>query len=854
VIRIDFGDFPIMALAVFGDRSLPELEEAVESTVVPALMRIDGVFTVSVTGAEENILVISLNPERMSELGVTVADVALTLSGTGISAPSGFVMEGGLTVPVRTVQPLDSLEDLTELPLVMALPGSAPSNNVKLGDVAQVAEVPSPIATISRTNGQPSLSLGVFKASDANTVEVANEVERTLRRLNGSLAGDVEVAVLFDQSTLIEESIDSLVREGLLGAAFAVLVILVFLVSVRATVVTAVSIPLSMLAAIALLNWQGISLNLMTMGGLTIAVGRVVDDSIVVLENIYVHARRGAPLPQAALHGTREVSTAILSSTLAAVAVFLPLVFIGGIVQEIFLPLALAVTFALLASFVVAITVVPALSMIIIPVMRHQDGDSWLQRIYTPALRWSLRHRFLTLAGAGAIFVGSFALLPLINSGFLSSSDFGAVAGRIELPSGTPLAVTDARARELEATLAEIEAIEKYQVVIGLTDPNTPGAFRGGIPGTNTIDVVLTYSDGVDLDEEALRVRELALAQEGTSANIRVVRPSLQSDSVEIVVSGDRPEDVSAAAFDIAAAIQDIPELENIDNDVTESAPELLVKVDPQQAAEYGVTSDQLALEIRRLLVGVPLGTLPIGGEPMAAVLRAGDGLGVRAESVGDLVLALPGSPQLSDLAELETARGPAAVTRVDQRQAATISASILGTDLAGVSDKVDPAVAAVETPPGVEVRIGGVFAEQREAFSNLYLAMAIGVLVVYLVMVASLGSLTNPFIILFSLPFVTIGSFMALLITGRDLGLPALMGILMLIGIVVTNAIVLLTFVEMLKRRGMGTTEALNGRDRRTVHCDAADAGGHSGDLQPLGRRLAVARPPARGAAVIRG
>ncbi|MBI2912373.1 MAG: efflux RND transporter permease subunit [Chloroflexi bacterium] len=809
VARIDFGDFPIIAITVWGGDSPQALEAVVGDTVVPALKRIDGVFTVSVTGEQEQLLTISLDPERMAELGVSVNDVALTLSGSGISAPSGFVLEEGLTLPVRTVEPLTSPQQIAELPLVRAAP-APPAGDTRLGDFARVDLLPSPTAAIARTNGQSSLALGVFKAKEANTVRVANEVERTLDRLQGELPENVHAAILFDQSTLIEQSIDSLVREGVLGAAFAVAIILLFLLSVRATLVTAVSIPLSMLAAIAVLNWQGVTLNIMTLGGLTIAVGRVVDDSIVVLENIYVHARRGQPLVRAALDGTREVSTAILSSTLTTVAVFLPLAFIGGIVQESFLPLALAVTFALLASLLVALTVVPALSLILLPAMRLNEGETWLQRLYTPVLRWCLGHRAMTLIAAGAVFVGSFAALPFIHFSFLPGAGWDVVAGRIELPAGTPLSVTATRAEEIEAAFAQMDSVKDYELIIGQTDINNPGSFRGGIPGSNTIDVVLTYEKGADLDQEAAGVRDLLNGFPDVKATIRVIQPGFDTDRVEITVNGDSAAAVASTASEITERLHGISDLENIDNDVAESAPELLVKVDAEQAARYGVTPGQLALEIRRLLLGLPLGSIQIDGRPVPAVLRVDGGQGFAAESFGQLALGLPGRPHLEDLAELETAQGPATVTRVDQRRAATITANIMGTDLADVSSRVDDVVASVEREPGVEVRVGGIFAQQEEAFSDLYLAMAIGVLVVYLVMVASLGSLANPLIILFSLPFVSIGSFLALLVTGRDLGLPALMGLLMLIGIVVTNAIVLITFVEMLRGRGLPPREAL--------------------------------------------
>jgi HAE1 family hydrophobic/amphiphilic exporter-1 len=301
------------------------------------------------------------------------------------------------------------------------------------------------------------------------------------------------------------------------------------------------------------------------------------------------------------------------------------------------------------------------------------------------------------------------------------------------------------------------------------------------------------------------------------TANIRVIQPTFETDRVDIVVSGDSRDDIAAVAGDISDRLGDVGDLENIDNDIVGSATEYVVDVDPETAGKYGVTPAQLALEIRRLLVGVPVGSVQVAGEPLPVVMRVDSGGQATGGSLEQLRLALPGNPAIGDVADIQIAAGPAVVTRVDQRAAATVTATIMSTDLTGVSGQVKDIVNSVDKAPGVDVRIGGIFAQQEEAFSDLYLAMAIGVLIVYLVMVASLGSLANPLIVLFSLPFVCIGAFLALLITGRDLGLPALMGFLMLIGIVVTNAIVLINFVEQLRERGLPVGEALieGGRSR---------------------------------------
>ncbi|MEE8347014.1 MAG: efflux RND transporter permease subunit [Dehalococcoidia bacterium] len=825
VNRIDFSEFPILAFTMFGERSQTEIDALAEDIVVPALERIDGVFSVTITGTSEKRLVVSLDPERMARLGVTVDDVKETLEENNLSTPSGFAVEDGKILPVRTEHKLSSTEDVADLALVSAAPrqlddtaeapatddSSPASSPLRIGDVADVGLEPSPLAAIARSNGQPGLAIGIFKAQDANTVSVANEATDTLARLGReSLPEDVHTAVLFDQSDMIEESIDALVREGLFGAIFAVLVILFFLTSVRATMVTAVSIPLSMLAAIAVLNWQGVTLNVMTLGGLTVAIGRVIDDSIVVLENIYVHSRQGKTHFQAAVDGTREVSTAILASTLTTVAVFLPLAFIGGLVGEVFLPFALAVTFALLASFVVAMTVVPALSLIFIPVLRAQEGDTWLQRLYTPILRWCLGHRVMTLMGAGALFAASFALLPFINFSFLPATQENVLVGRLELPSGTTLTVTDEVARRIEERLATIDTLETSQLIVGRVDPSTPGSFRGGVPGFNTIDVIMAYENGVDIQAEAERIRGLVSAFPGVHANIEVLGPGFESDLVELVINGSDYDSVAATARRLTEALSDIPELENIDNDVAESEPELLVLVDPDKASSFGLTAEEVSEEVRELLVGKNLGPVRIDGESADLVLKVGSQPAVPMEAVGQLVLGGFGGPRLEEIATVEEAQGSATVTRVDQQRAATVTANITGSDVAGVSNRVDDVVSEVEKDQGVEIRVGGIFEQQEEAFSDLYIAMAIAVILVYIVMVASLGSLVNPFTILFSLPFISIGALFALFITGRDIGLPALMGLLMLIGIVVTNAIVLITFVEMLRGRGLPVREAI--------------------------------------------
>ncbi|KKK83585.1 hypothetical protein LCGC14_2791900, partial [marine sediment metagenome] len=369
----------------------------------------------------------------------------------------------------------------------------------------------------------------------------------------------------------------------------------------------------------------------------------------------------------------------------------------------------------------------------------------------SPILRWCLGHRAMTLVGAGALFALSFVLLPFINFSFLPTTHENVLVGRLELPSGTALPTTNEVAKHIEERLATIDRLETSQLIVGRIDPSTPGSFRGGISGSNTIDVILAYEDGVDIEDEAESMRDLANAFPDVQANIEILGPGFETDLVELVVSGGDYEGVAATTSRLTEALRTIPDLENIDNDIAGSEPELLIQVDPARASSFKLTAEEISQEVRELLVGKNLGKVRIEEEWADLVVKVGSQPAVPMEAVGQLVLGGVGGPRLEDIAHVQVAQGPGTVTRVDQQRAATITANITGSDVAGVSGQVDNLVSEVEKDPGVEVRVGGVFEHQEEAFSDLYLAMAIGVIVVYIVMVASLGNLANPFIILFS-------------------------------------------------------------------------------------------------------
>ncbi len=587
---------------------------------------------------------------------------------------------------------------------------------------------------ITRTNGEPSVSVVILKDPDASTVTVVDAVNERLDSLRADLQSGLEFVTVVDQAPQIRASIESLEREATLGALFAVGVIFLFLLSARPTLVTSISIPASILGGLLLMGWQGMTLNMMTLGGLAIAVGRVVDDSIVVLENVYRHIQMGGDRVPATLAATKEVIGPITTSTLTTIAVFLPLVFIGGIIGAFFLPFALSVTFALLASWLVALTVVPVVgSLFIKPSVVVESGDTRLQRVYTPVVRWALGHKAATLAVGVVLFVSSFGLLRAIPMNFLPSMGGDTLTVDLTLPRGTDMETARSEVALVETLLGRLRSegtVDTFHASVGGGDIFGPGG--GGFGGSVSASFFVLLSEDADGDETSdLLSRELA----GDDRSVRVAEAEgggPQSNLMELTLTGEDYRMVAETADRLVAALAGMDALEDVGND--------------------GLLDE--------------------------AVTR---------------------------------------ISRVNGRRAVTISGSITDDNTQRVNQEVDRIVEEVGLPDGVFLEAGGVFENMQEAFAQMGRALLFGIILVYVVMVVSMRSLRTPFVIILSLPLASIGALGALFLTQRALGLPALIGVLMLVGLVVTNAIVLIGFVEQLRARGMSVYDSLveGGRTR---------------------------------------
>ncbi|MFE0589289.1 efflux RND transporter permease subunit [Micromonospora echinospora] len=809
-------DLPAVVIAASGGDDPRALAGKLESAVLPELKAVEGVRSVDLTGTRDELLVITPDPAKLAAARLQPTAIGTALQTNGVTLPAGAVVEGGRSLTVQVGKPLATLDDLRGIVLA---PGAAP---VRLGDVATVTEQLAPPTSVTRTNGQDSLGIAVTATPDGNAVEISHEIRDRLVDLEE--ASGAELTIVFDQAPFVEKSIESLTTEGLLGLVMAVIVILVFLVSVRSTLVTSVSIPLSVLVALLAL-WSGdYSLNLLTLGALTIAVGRVVDDSIVVLENIKRHLEYGEPKRQAILTAVREVSGAVTASTLTTVAVFAPIALVGGFVGQLFAPFAITVTVALLASLLVSLTVIPVLAYwflkpaggsVDVEAVRREAEEKELrnplQRAYLPVIGFATRRRWATVAIGLVVLLGTFGLATRLETNFIDDSGQDTLNISQKLPVGTGLAGTDEAARKVEAVLERTEGVETYQVTIG----------GGGLPwegggGNSTASYVVALGGDTDTEklQENLR-REFDALGEGTGEiSFGAAQGGASANQLAVVVQASDPEVLARAAEEARKAMAELDGVEDVSSSLAERVPRIDVTVDRVAAARAGLTEAAVGQLVGQVFRGSPVGRVNLDGGQRDVVLRFAATPPTTVEQLRQLRV---GAVTLDAIADIEQVEGPQQVTRIDGERSVTVTGTATGSNLGATTAALQQKLDGIDVP-GATLTIGGVSADQAEAFADLGLAVLAAIAIVFLIMVATFRSLVQPLILLVSIPFAATGAIGLLLVTGTPMGVPALIGVLMLVGIVVTNAIVLLDLINQYRDQGMSVREAVVEGGRRRL------------------------------------
>ena len=821
------SDFPIVFLAVSSDKSLSELNADLQRLSVPRLQKIDGVRSADVTGGASQHIQILPRADAMASSGATIPAIRDALSNNGALVPAGTIEEEGKTLSLQIGSPVDSLD------AIMALPLAGTKEAATIGSVADVSLKDDDRTSITRTDGKETLAVSVTKKPEGDTVAISHAVTGIIGDLEAELGSNATFTPVFDQAPFIEKSIKDLTTEGLLGLGFAVAVILVFLMSARSTLVTAVSIPLSLLITFIGLSATGYSLNILTLGALTIAIGRVVDDSIVVIENIKRHLAYGEEKVTAILTAIREVAGAITASTLTTVAVFLPIAFVGELAGELFRPFALTVTMALLASLLVSLTIVPVLAYWFLKSpsiaapgseaageaaaavrARAQEAEqkSRLQRGYLPILTKTQKHPVVTLIAAGLVLVATGAMTPLLATDLLGQSGQNSLTVRQVLPGGTSLSETSAAAVRVEGVLRGIDGVKTVQVTSGNAQAGFAALISSGASNSTFTVVTDEKADQAELQEKVRA--QLADVPDAGKISVGTQQGGFgTSSTVDITLRAATSADLRTASDAMLDAMSGVPGTSEVATNLAASQNVVQVRVDRAKAVAAGLNEQQVAGVLASTISPVPAGTVRIETDDFPVQI----GEGTRFTSV-EAVRNIPlpgGRATLASIAAVEQVEVPVSITASNGQRTAKVSLTPSGSNLGAVSAEVQARLDGVQLPAGVTATLGGATTQQAESFRQLGLALLAAIAIVYVIMVATFKSLIQPLILLVSVPFAATGAVALLLVTGVPLGLPSLIGMLMLVGIVVTNAIVLIDLINQYRkpdggRPGMSVADAI--------------------------------------------
>lgn len=817
VVSFSFDDLPVMVLAVTGYDDEATIQSQLSTAVIPQIEDVAGVAGAQILGAQAQRVTITPDAARLAERGFAQSAITDALDQNGILFPGGTVTEGSQTLTVQTGAKLGSVDEVAALPLVPTSPEQAMAGTTTIGDVATVDLGRDPVTSISRVNGEPALTISVTKLPSANTVDVSRALTALLPDLQDAVGAGAAFTVVFDQAPYIEQSIEALAQEGLLGLVFAVLVILVFLLSVRSTLVTAISIPTSVLVTFVGIQAFGYSLNILTLGALTIAIGRVVDDSIVVIENIKRHFVGDADRLASIVLAVREVAAAITASTITTVAVFLPIAFVGDMTGELFRPFALTVTLAMSASLLVSLTIVPVLAYWFLrpgkPVLddegRHIDPEdpaappSRLQKSYLPVLNWTLKHSWATLGLAVLVLVGTGALAPLMKTNFLGDSGQNTFTVSQSLGQAPSLAAQDEAAAKVEEAILSVDGIETVQTSIGSSGSAIRDAFAGGGAG-------ITYSITTDSHADQAQVQAdvadavAALDDVGT-VTVSGAQGGFGGSDIEIDVTAPDAVTLQEATDAVVSALDGADGLGQVTSNLAASLPYVAVTVDRDKAASMGLSEVAVGAIVSGAMQPRQVGSLEVEGRSLRVYLQGGS----TPQTIAELERLQVGPVALSEIATVAESEGPVSITSQRGQRTATVTVTPATDDLTAASASVTTALDEVALPTGAGASVGGVLSQQQDAFGQLGLAMLAAILIVYIVMVATFKSLRQPLLLLVSVPFAATGAILLQIVTGVPLGVASLIGVLMLIGIVVTNAIVLVDLVNQYREKGLSAHDA---------------------------------------------
>jgi HAE1 family hydrophobic/amphiphilic exporter-1 len=860
LLRFDPSSEPIMRLgllqkenadATVDEASLKALRRLAEDRIKNDLEAEEGTAAVKVSGGLEDEIQIQVDQQKLSQLGISIDQVAARIRAENVNLSGGRLEEGTQRFLVRTINEFQTVEEFAD-----AIIANIAGRPVYLRDIATVVRGYKEREAITRVKGRESVELAVYKEGDANTVQVANRIERRLQQIREGLPEDLELVKIYDQSKFISAAISQVTSAALFGGILAIMVLYGFLGDSRATSIIALAIPVSVVGTFLLMYSNKVSLNIMSLGGIALAVGMLVDNAIVVLENIVRKREQGQGILDAARNGTSEVSTAVVAATLTTVAVFFPMVFISGVAGQLFRDQALTVTFALIFSLLVALTLIPMLAALGTGARYEEAGDDsppgrftrivafvvrmlgvafsalrwvfwailWLPRllfqklnvtaarIYEPLLKWSLDHRAIVIGGAAAVFVATMMLIPRLGTELIPQLSQGEFNVDIRLAPGSPLAETDRAIIATQAATRDIDDVELSYSVAGTgnrldANPVDAGEHAG------TLSITLRPGAGRDDENRTMEAMRQELAQL-PGVQYEFSRPSLMTfaSPLQIEISGFDLTNLEMVNQMLLSELSASDRYADIKTTIELGNPEIQIIFDQERAAALGLAVRDIADRIVANVRGELATRYTWRDKKIDVLVRSVD---TKQSSIGEIrnLIVNPTATRpvtLDSIAEIKVARGPAEIRRVAQERVAIITANLAHGDLGAAVAEANAIIDRTPMPSGITAMVSGQNEEMEDSFRSMQFALALAVFLVYLVMASQFESLIHPFVILFTIPLALVGAVLALYLTGTTVNVVAFIGVIMLAGIVVNNAIVLVDLINQLQADGVERTAAI--------------------------------------------
>jgi HAE1 family hydrophobic/amphiphilic exporter-1 len=861
LLRFDPSSEPIMRLGLLykesanavdgGEARLKSLRRLAEDRIKTDLEAEEGTAAVKVSGGLEDEIQIQVDQQKLSQLGIGIEEVAQRIRAENVNLSGGRLEEGDQRFLVRTLNEFESVAEFSDA--IVAYVAGRP---VYLRDIATVERGYKEREAITRVRGQESVELAIYKEGDANTVQVANRLEERLGRVRESLPDDMELVKIYDQSRFISSAVDNVKNAALIGGIFAIIVLYGFLRDSRSTTIVGIAIPVSVIGTFLLMYTYDISLNIMSLGGIALAVGMLVDNSIVVLENIVRKREQGEEIVEAARNGTVEVASAVVAATLTTIAVFFPMVFISGIAGQLFRDQALTVTFALIFSLIVALTVIPMLSslgagsryvgenedeppgrftriiaavvrgfgfvfvavrwlfwaLLWLPTQFFQRLYGAIAAVYPALLRWSLDHRAAVVVSAAVIFAGSMALVPRLGTELIPQLSQGEFNVDLRLPPGATLAETDRAIQAAQRATREIETVALDYSVAGTGNRLDANPVDVG-DNTGTLSVAL--SPGAGRSDENATMDAMRRELSGfPGVQYEFSRPSLLSFSspLQIEIAGYDLERLALVSQAVVSQMANDDRFTDIRTTVENGNPEIQIVFDQERAAKLGLAVRDIADRVVASVRGEVATRYSWRDRKIDVLVRSVD---TRQSSIDEIrhLIVNPESDRpvtLEAVAAVDIARGPAEIRRVAQERVAIITANVAYGDLGAAATAAGEIIKQIPMPSGINAIVSGQSEEMQESFTSMQFALALAIFLVYLVMASQFESLIHPFVILFTIPLALVGAVLALFVTGTTINIVAFIGVIMLAGIVVNNAIVLVDLINQLRARGKDRVDAI--------------------------------------------